>query len=172
MIFRSHGLFWRRDEIDWFPGAGHRGIFRLLGRRGANRGNIRIANFREQRGIYILYGNLGPHYVGLARDRSLGFRLKDHTHDIHDNKWTQFSWFGFCSVRDMRDDNGFQLLRAMPHANYSRLRTAIGDIEALLIKSMALGNVAQMNFADDGAKKPWVQIKRDEVEKYCSRLDA
>lgn len=45
----------------------------------------------------------------------------------------------------------------------------IGDIEALLIMSMALRNVARMKFAD---ADEWQQIKLDEVERYLKRFGA
>src|SRR5581483_1996702 len=44
-----------------------------------NKPGLRICDFRKQRGIYILYGDLGAHYVGLTRQQDLGKRLKDHT---------------------------------------------------------------------------------------------
>ena len=170
MIFRCYGLFWRRDEINWNPGAGNKGEFRLLGRRGANTGHIEIADFRGQIGIYILYGNLGPYYVGLTRNRSIGSRLKDHTSDKHQDEWDRFSWFGFRRVLEARDEGKFKCLATMASAVNGKVDDIIGDVEAALIKSMALDNISQMNFAYEGAKRPWIQIKRHEVEKYVARL--
>tara|TARA_R110002096_G_scaffold434091_1_gene654706 strand:- start:904 stop:1089 length:186 start_codon:yes stop_codon:yes gene_type:complete len=60
MKVTSFGLFWRESEIDWNPGQGCKDSFRLLGRKGANRGTIQIADFRHQQGIYILYDDYGP----------------------------------------------------------------------------------------------------------------
>ena len=170
MIFRCYGLFWRRDEINWEPGKGNKGEFALLGRRGAHQGNIEIADFRNQIGIYILYSDYGPHYVGLTRKQAFGSRLKDHTVDTHWNKWDRFSWFGFRRVLKSRDENGFQCLGAEVAAINGATQEIIGDIEAVLIKSMALTNIKQMNFAHEGAKEPWIQIKKDEVEMYTDRL--
>ena len=67
----AFGLFWQTDEIDWFPGRGKRDAFRLLGRQGKYASKLRIADFREQRGMYILYGNYGPHYAGLTQRQAL-----------------------------------------------------------------------------------------------------
>jgi hypothetical protein len=72
VLIRAYVLFWRRDEINWSPGSGQRDEFQLLGRKGTNRGTIRLADFRKQVGIYVLYGNYGPYYVGLTRRRGLG----------------------------------------------------------------------------------------------------
>lgn len=63
MSIKNYGLFWRADEVNWFPGTGNKGQFRLLGRQGMNLPGLTLADFREQCGIYILYGNYGPHYT-------------------------------------------------------------------------------------------------------------
>ena len=72
MSIKSFGLFWRRDESDWTPGTGAKGEFRLLGRSGKILPGLRVVDFNEQLGIYILYGNHGPYYVGLTRKGKLG----------------------------------------------------------------------------------------------------
>ena len=90
-------LFWEREEVNWTPGSGHRAEFRLLGRQGVNKPTLRVADFRRQHGLYVLYGDYGPHYVGLTRERGgLGDRLKAHNRDHHANSWGRFCWFGFC----------------------------------------------------------------------------
>src|SRR6185437_7813318 len=74
LFIKNFGQFWRTDEVDWFPGQGNRYAFRLLGRQGTNLPNVRLADFRKQQGIYILYGNHGPHYTGLTTEQGLGKR--------------------------------------------------------------------------------------------------
>jgi hypothetical protein len=167
MIFHAYGLFWQVDEIDWKPGAGNKGKFRLLGRRGVNRSKLEVADFRRQVGIYILYGNYGPYYVGLTRRRSLGGRLKDHLKDKHAGNWDRFSWFGFHKVLKKTDEFGLQKLRPLAEKRHLSRYTIIGDTEALLIKAMALKNIADMKFR---AAKEWHQIKRDEVDYYLGKL--
>src|SRR4051794_10537989 len=78
VFIKNFGQFWRFDEINWFPGKGAKGAFRLLGRQGKNIPGLRLADFRYQQGIYILYGNHGPYYTGLTTRQGLGRRLKDH----------------------------------------------------------------------------------------------
>jgi hypothetical protein len=91
-------LFWNVDEVEWFPGAGNRKRFRLLGRIGQRRGKLQVCDFRLVRGIYVLYDDYGPYYVGLARDRGIGGRLRRHRRDVHAGAWDRFSWFGFQYV--------------------------------------------------------------------------
>jgi len=114
MIIRAYGLFWRNEEIDWRPGQGNKAQFRLLGRRGSNSPGLKVADFREQRGIYILYGNYGPHYVGLTRKQNIGKRLRDHLLGEHEGLWDRFSWFGFREVLTGTDDDGLQNLKEIP----------------------------------------------------------
>jgi hypothetical protein len=166
-LIQAYGLFWHREEIDWNPGRGKRYDWRLYGRQGAHRQTLQVADFRDQFGIYILYGNLGPHYVGLTRKRGLGGRLKDHTLDEHKDSWERFSWFGFRKVLKAQNEYGIRQLGRMPVEKPASLDSMIADIEALLIRSMALRNTNHMNFV---LAEKWVQIKRHEWETYSRRL--
>lgn len=69
MIISSYGLFWRADEVEWFPGYGK--TFRLYGRRGKTGKSLQMCDFWRQEGIYILYGNLGSYYGGLTKHISV-----------------------------------------------------------------------------------------------------
>lgn len=169
MIIKAYGLFWRVDEIDWAPGNGKRNAFDLCGRTGSNNPGLRIADFRTQRGVYVLYGNHGPHYVGLTRAQTLGKRLRDHLHDHHAHRWDRFSWFGFLEILKSVDNRGFQKLKRLPAAVPVKPSVVIGDIEALLIKAMGTVNVAQMKFA---AAEEWKQIKRGELETFFKKIKA
>lgn len=162
MIVTAYGLFWQVDEIDWHPGKGAKGKFRLLGRIGKYLPSRRVADFREQRGLYILYGNYGPHYAGLVRKQDMGDRLKQHLSDEHEGMWDRFSWFGFCSVLKGKD-NGLQRLGKLALAKQLNPEHIIKDFEALITKGMDLRNVHQSHFQN---AEEWVQIKRDEWAKY------
>ena len=166
-IFHAYGLFWRRDEIDWTPGRGNRSQFQLLGRCGTNRPGLQIADFRSNKGIYILYGDLGPYYAGLTLKQDFGKRLKQHLKDDHQAKWDRFSWFSFQRVLAKRDSKKLQTFSTLPGVRLSDPQMAMKDIEALLIKAMALSNFAQMNFANAGE---WTQVKRSERDGYLARL--
>src|SRR5882724_3744808 len=60
VLIKSFGLFWRAEEINWFPGKGNRQAFRLLGRHGKNRPGLRLADFRRQQGIYVFVRRIRP----------------------------------------------------------------------------------------------------------------
>jgi hypothetical protein len=168
MRVTSYGLFWRESEIDWHPGQGYKDSFRLLGRIGSQRGKIRVADFRQQQGIYILYDNYGPSYVGLTRNQGLGKRLKDHQSDHLRGKWDRFSWFGFRPLLSEKASSGITQL-GDPQTDVSEnTSTTIGDLEALLIRAIGpKRNTAQMKF--EFAEK-WIQIDYDDSEKYLDRL--
>jgi hypothetical protein len=163
MFVKSYGLFWRRDEVDWNPGTG--GQWRLIGRNGMNSPGIRIAGFRHQTGIYVLYGNHGAYYVGLTRS-SLGKRLKDHLTDEHWNAWDRFSWFGFRKVLKGLDHQGLNKLGPLADTAIMKPKKVIADVEALLIRAMGL-NIRQMNFA---SADEWTQIQIDETDKYLAKI--
>jgi len=168
MFIKNYGLFWQRDEIDWHPGAGKKGAFRLLGRMGLNRPNLRIVDFREQKGIYILYGDHGPTYVGLTIRQNLGKRLKDHTEDDHDAYWSRFSWFGFRRVLGKKDKLGINILATLAKGQGTKSAAVIRDVEALLIKAMGLpNNIAETKFH---SANEWLQIKEHETESLIKKL--
>lgn len=168
MKITSYGLFWREDEIDWEPGKGRRDSFRLLGRVGANTGTIRICDFRHQSGIYILYDDYGPNYVGLTRALGLGQRLKNHTSDRHAGKWDRFSWFGFKNISDNKNQSGLSQLESGKDKVSTSQHTTIGDLEALLIVAMGTrSNKSKMKFSDASL---WEQIPYDKYDLYINRL--
>jgi len=167
VFIKNFGLFWEADEIEWNPGKGSRGSFRLIGRQGSNLPGLRLADFRYQQGIYILYGKHGPYYTGLTKKQGLGKRLKDHLNDQHAGKWDRFSWFGFCSVLASKDDDHFCKLKNMANTAMSNPKKVISDVEALLIRAMGLKNINQTNFTN---AEEWFQVKLDEVEYYCNKL--
>lgn len=169
-FIHAYGLFWSADEIDWAPGAGNRGAYRILGRIGQNRPTVQVCDFRRQRGIYVLYDDYGPYYVGLARDQAIGNRLRTHTRDFHRGKWDRFSWFGFRRVLLGCERDGTRKLGVVPKRLLTESRWTIGDIEALMIQSLGTqkrGNAQEMRFA--GAQK-WSQIMDHEVEEYLARV--
>ena len=165
-LFHAFGLFWRKDEVDWAPGKGKRS-FALLGKRGDNRPKLTAADFRRQNGIYILYGDYGPHYVGLTRKQGLGKRLKDHLSDSHAAKWDRFSWFSFGRVLRAKNADGLQTFAEVPSKQVVKPDSVIGDLEAILIRAMALRNVSKMNFCQ---AQEWKQVKLDEVERLYQKL--
>src|SRR5438105_4965495 len=81
-LVSSYGIKWDADGTEW-P--------HMLGERQVGRRRLR-ADFSAQMGLYILYLDNVPHYVGVA-DR-LGERIHDHLGDEHKRKWNRVSWFG------------------------------------------------------------------------------
>lgn len=167
MFTKNFGLFWRADEVEWNPGTGTKGGFRLIGRQGLNRPGLRLADFRYQHGIYILYGNYGPYYVGLTKKQGLGKRLKDHLSDEHADQWDRFSWFGFRTVLKGKDDGGLCKIRNMAENAFGKPKAVITDVEALLIRAMGLRNINQNNFV---AAEEWFQVKIDEIERFITKI--
>lgn len=168
MLIRAYGLFWSADEVEWFPGGGNRGRYMLLGRQGERQPKLRLADFRMQSGLYILYGNYGPYYVGKA-DR-IGRRLKQHLDDRHAGRWSRFSWFGFRPVLTTSNEMGVCSLKEPREKTRGTTSQAITELEALLIRALGLeNNYAKMRFPGAGA---WEQVRLDEAGGYLRRVAA
>lgn len=90
-IINAYGIYWSRDLVYW------KTIPELLGIQQTGATEV---NFKDQRGIYLLYDNREIIYVGQAIEQTLGQRLKQHTTDRLSGRWDRFSWFGFYSVND------------------------------------------------------------------------
>jgi hypothetical protein len=93
MLIHNYALFWRRENIFW----GRPKVSGHLKGFPARKAYAEV-DFREQRGVYVLYDDsFRPVYVGQAGandNRHLFDRLKDHTRDALVDRWTKFSWFG------------------------------------------------------------------------------
>lgn len=90
-IINAFGIYWNRNFIHWKTTPDLLGIQQI----GATE-----VNFKDQRGIYLLYDSREIIYVGQAIEQTLGQRLKQHTFDRLSGRWDRFSWFGFYSVND------------------------------------------------------------------------
>jgi hypothetical protein len=164
----SFGLFWRRDEIEWEPGQGVPNAFCLWGRIGQNKPSRRVCDFRFQQGIYILYDEYGPTYVGLSGRRkngdALGQRLKEHTEDHLKNDWSRFSWFGFDKVSDP-DADGHCLLQNVPQiSEETAVSSTIRDTEALIMNIILPKSNRSITRFSDGEQ--WNQIDWHDIKKY------
>jgi hypothetical protein len=167
MLIKAYGLFWRADEIAWRPGRGS--PFRLVGRNTIDRRRLLLADMRTQSGIYILYSDHGPYYVGLVGKERLGPRLRDHyLKDDHRGKWNRFSWFGFRKVLMRKDSEGYCELKDLAERSHGQPAREIEDIEALLIQAFGLSsNKSRMRFR---FAQRWDQVKQVEVDGLLARI--
>lgn len=129
MLFRNYGLFWREDQVSWGSrGKNNQGKLEGLWVAAKKEGTV---NFREQRGIYVLYDDtFRIVYVGQAGrgTRNLFNRLNDHRRDDLAGRWTKFSWFGTRAVSDdyvLEDDEAIK----------PSLAEVLNHLEAILIAS-------------------------------------
>jgi hypothetical protein len=142
----------------------------MLGRRGSHGDSLRVCDFRNQVGLYVLYDDYGPYYVGLTRHQPLGNRIRAHLDDHHRGLWDRFSWFGFRRVRVRCHTDLTQSLAKLPRSLVTDSRETIADIEALLIQALGThkrGNRHQMRF---GLAERWEQVLLHERDMYLERL--
>ncbi|MEQ1540035.1 MAG: GIY-YIG nuclease family protein [Sphingorhabdus sp.] len=97
MLIQNYGLFWKADRVKWGAGKNKGTLEGYL--TGAKReGSV---DFREQRGVYVLYDDtFRIVYVGQAGrgNHTLFGRLKTHRRDHLAERWSRFSWFGVREV--------------------------------------------------------------------------
>jgi len=118
-------LFWRPDRVFW--GAGSQ-AGKLLGVPAANL-TAALIDFRDQRGIYVLYADYRLVYVGQTGSQGLLTRLKQHKNDDLTERWDRFSWFG---LRYVLRNNELSTVTAARHASTNDV---LDHIEAILIHS-------------------------------------
>jgi len=119
------GARWRTSDVYWNT-SNKNG--QLLGVKAtALRGPQ--ANFAHQTGIYILYADFTPVYVGQANKRLFTQLKTHHLHDDLAGRWDRFSWFGF---RRVVGGNTPRLSASGVNFNIST-RQLLDHLEAMLI---------------------------------------
>lgn len=128
-LIRNYGLFWKAEDIYW--GAG-RNPGALSGVH-ANQTTGTPVDFRDQRGIYVLYAGYDLVYVGQNNSQELLIRLKQHKKDDLAECWDRFSWFGLRAVKANHELAQYnQAVHADNHA-------VLNHTEAILIHSIEPG---------------------------------
>lgn len=94
-LIRNYGLFWKAEDIFWGAGSNPGTLLGLLA------WNITsdAVDFRDQRGVYVLYADYDLVYVGQNNGQQLLGRLKQHRKDDLSERWNRFSWFGIRAVK-------------------------------------------------------------------------
>lgn len=146
ILIQASGLFWQRDFVQWktYP--------KLLGKQFSGSDMI---DFAKQNGIYILYDNHTPIYVGRA-DVHMGKRVSDHTRDKFSGRWNRFSWFGLLEVCDSG------VLSESKKNNYTQEKF-ISTVEAILIET--LEPPRNMRIGDYFRACEYLQVKDPALEK-------
>lgn len=165
-FIRAYGEFWDRSEVSWAPGRGVPNEFRLLGRVGTRHPKLEVCDFRQQRGIYILHDDYGAYYVGLAIDRDIGLRLRDHTRDHHAERWDRFSWFGFRTVLTGSMEDGTKRLGQVPDLSVSKTATTIRDVETMLTRVLGTHKFGNRQIGRFATAERWTQVRLDQWQDY------
>jgi len=116
---KAFGMYWERNLVLW------KNIPKLYG---ISPGGSESIDFSGQRGVYILYDNHTPIYVGRSTDQSVSQRMYQHTVGRLAGRWNRFSWFGLL----LPTEDG-SLKEVPPEINEASLITAF---EAILIEAL------------------------------------
>ena len=118
-FINAFGMYWQRDLVVWKKNP------KLYGRSPG--GSVSV-NFSSQRGIYLLYDDHTPVYVGRSTDQSISQRLYQHTLGRLAGRWNRFSWFGI-----LEPSSDGTLKEISPNVTEA---TIIAAFEALLIEAL------------------------------------
>lgn len=89
-VIKTCGEFWNPEFVKWAS------PWRLLGKRQPKGPDI---NVWRERGVYVLYKDYAPVYVGKADRQSIGDRLCEHRGDWKKGaRWDSFSWYGLVGL--------------------------------------------------------------------------
>ena len=145
-LIGAHGLFWEREAIDWDAPRGQ--TFQLLGYRNKLLPKLQVCDFRRARGVYLLFNEYGPTYVGQARGATdgFGYRLKAHDRDGFKD-WNRFCWFSFDDVAASDQYPGWCDVVRDEKARSVGAESAINDLEALMIVAFGLRSQNQMRLS-------------------------
>src|SRR6266404_2145062 len=122
-LIRNYGLFWKAEDIYWGAGSNAGALYGVH----ANLITGTHVDFRDQRGIYVLYAGYDLVYVGQNNGQELLARLKQHKKDDLAERWDRFSWFG---LRAVKTNHKLAQYNQDVHANN---RKVLNHIEAIII---------------------------------------
>lgn len=138
-FIRAYGLHWDRQQVEWTDNGS------LLGHQGERVDSLRLVDFWNQTGIYILHDEFGAYYVGQVDRQPLGRRLLQHTKDDHADRWERFFWFGFNAILTGQTRDGLRRVKATwPERLLSSVADTISNVEALLIMSLGTHRTGNM----------------------------
>ncbi len=165
MLIQACGRFWHERDVAWKPGPGRRA--HLYGRWRERNPTLELGDFWHQRGVYVLHGDHGAYYAGLALDQPLGKRLQQHTEDEHKGRWDKFSWFGYCEMVASPDNERSWTPAPLHEEGTASVRSIIRDAEALLILVLNTVNRAQTKWQEGW---DWEQVSEADWPKYAGPL--
>jgi hypothetical protein len=146
-LINAFGMYWDRSLVLWS------GTPRLLGRQQPASSPV---DFSGQRGVYLLYDGREVVYVGRTTDQALGTRLRQHTMDRLNGRWSRFSWFGVFAP----SESGALDTAIAPQYNLDMLITTM---EALLIEG--LEPPQNRKRGDDFRAVEFLQVEDPAIEK-------
>jgi hypothetical protein len=165
VLLRVYGEFWNPEIVNWKSNS-------LLGKR-RSQSNGSDINVYQERGVYVLYKDYKPVYVGKADRQPLGRRLQLHRQSVRKGpRWDRFSWFGIRGLKK----NGE--LRARNDAFHPTTHELIATLEALLIvvidprlnsKTEKFKNAVRL-YQSDTDKPPEIEDRLAEIENKLERL--
>lgn len=155
-IIKLFGMFWDRSKIEWGRG-------RMRGRQ--NTRSVAV-DFKDVRGIYVLYDGREAIYVGQALKTPILKRLKDHTKDRLSGRWNRFSWF---SIDGINQDGTIAVAdKKFPIS----LDNLINALEGIMIECLETSQNRKQgdDFGDEYIQDENPEVDKEQILKTCMSL--
>lgn len=155
-LITAFGQFWEREEFVSAIEDGRRR--QLLGYRREGRAT-RLCDFRPSAGVYILWNDHRPTYVGLAAGvGGLFDRLDAHTKDEY-KEWSRFSWFSVDPVVESDLRGWGKVERRNDDGPALRVTELVRELEALLIMVLGTNTLAAQRTMKFATGTEWFQVR-------------
>ena len=154
-IIKLFGMFWDRSKIECERS--------MKGRQNIRSGAV---DFKDARGVYVLYDGREAIYVGQALKTPILKRLKDHTKDRLSGRWNRFSWFSVDGINQdgtiAMTDNKFPI----------SLDDLINALEGIMIECMETSQNRKQgdDFGDEYIQDENPEVDKEQILRTCMSL--
>lgn len=155
-IIKIFGMFWDRTKIEWRRG-------KMKGRQNVG---SEVVDFKDVRGLYVLYDGREVIYVGQALKTPILKRLKDHTKDRLSGRWNRFSWFSIDGINP--DGTIFKVDKRIS----MDLEHLIDALEGIMIEGLEAPQNRRQgnNFGDEYIQDDNIEMEKEQILKTCVGL--
>jgi hypothetical protein len=169
ILIRAYGEYWRTDYVNW-----EKAKPVINGTRNRS-GQGNAIDIYQQRGVYVLYKDYVPVYVGKADNEPLGSRLRKQWGSLRrGNRWDTFSWFGIRTIFDQKVQG--EMEGGEPVSSDVLIET----LEAILILTInpllnarreSFKNAERLYQSQDDRPKSEIEKKLDSIAEKLDGLD-
>lgn len=166
VLIKAYGEYWNPDLVEWDSK-------QLLGHTRKAKG--KEIDVYEQIGVYVLYKDFQPVYVGRSVRQSIGSRVEGHRQSRRRGpRWDTFSWFG---IREILLPSG--KLKRHRKSFSATSEELVATLEALLIRAIdpklnsrreRLKNAVRLTQSDPAETLDPLEERMEKIEEKIDEL--